>query len=166
MAEETGRTINLLNNLIQRRDAERERVRKSIKVIDGDRLPVENNLMGLYRWYLHPDIQTVALRNALFWVQEIPPGSCSGKQKGQGGRIHFVWEGKGHTVIDGESHEWEQGDIILLPLKSQGTEHQHFNDDPDNIAKLVAVEPNWYDALGVDMGSGFEILDPSPDYRP
>jgi hypothetical protein len=69
-------------------------------------------------------------------------------------------------MIDGIRYDWEKGDVILIPLKPQGSEHQHFNGDVANWAKLITVEPNWCDALGVDMGSGFEILEPSPDYQP
>lgn len=162
----SGRPVNLLGQLLRRRDEERERLKKSTKVVDGSSLPLENNLMGLYRWYLHPALDDVALRNALFWLQEIPPGSRSGRQQGQGGRVHFVLEGKGHTIIDGVRYDWEKGDVILIPLKPHGTKFQHFNDDTANWTRIIAVEPNWYDALGVDMGSGFEILEPSPDCQP
>jgi len=164
-AAKPGNAINLLDDLIRRRDEDRQRVKTAVKVIDGVSLPVERNLMGLYRWYMHPALPNLALRNCLFWIQEIPPGSRSGKQKAQGGRIHLVLEGKGHTVLEGVSHEWEKGDMILIPLKPHGTEYQHFNDDTKHWAKFIAVEPNWCDALGVDLGAGFEIVDPSPDYQ-
>ncbi len=160
------RPDNLLDELLRRRDEQRTKLKKASKVVDGASLPLENNLMGLYRWYLHPALDDVALRDALFWIQEIPPSGRSGKQKAQGGRVHYVLEGKGHTVIDDKRYDWEKGDIILIPIKSHGTEFQHFNDDATNWAKFIAVEPNWCDALGVDMGCGFEILEPSPDYRP
>lgn len=160
-----GKPVNLLDDLLRRRDEDRERIKNSIKLVDGVSLPVERNLMGLYRWYMHPALDNIALRNCLFWVQEIPPGSRSGKQKGQGGRIHLVLEGKGHTIIEGVRHDWEKGDMILIPLKPKGTEFQHFNDDTGNWAKFIAVEPNWCDPLGVDLGVGFEIVEPSPDYK-
>lgn len=157
---------NLLEALFLRRDKERERMAKSTKVVDGDNLPVENNRMGLYRWYLHPDKQDVAIRTMLFWAEEIPPGSKSGKQKHQGGRLHYVQEGRGYTEIDGVKYDWEKGDMILLPIKPQGVVFQHFNTDFQNQARLVCAEPNWFDALGVDLGSGFEQIENSPDYKP
>ncbi len=157
---------DLLDALFERRDRERERMAKSTKVVDGDALPVENNRMGRYRWYLHPDKQDVAVRTLLFWAEEIPPGGKSGKQKHQGGRIHYVQEGHGYTEIDGVKHEWEKGDMILLPIKPKGVVFQHFNTDPRESARLVCAEPNWFDALGVDLGCGFEQIENSPDYRP
>ncbi len=156
---------DLLEALFERRDKERERLAKSVKVVDGDNLPVENNRMGTYRWYLHPDKEDVAVRTMLFWAEEIAPGSKSGKQKHQGGRIHFVQEGKGYTDIDGVTYEWEKGDVIMLPIRPQGVTFQHFNTDPVNKVRLVCAEPNWIDALGVDLGSGFEQIENAPGYQ-
>jgi gentisate 1,2-dioxygenase len=102
----------------------------------------------------------------MVWVQEIPAGSRSGKQKHQGGRVHYVLEGKGYTVVDGVRHEWEKGDVVLLPIKPDGVVFQHFNADTNNRVRLVAAEPNWTDALGVDLGASFEQLEDSPDYKP
>lgn len=155
--------IDLLENLFLRRDAERERLRKSLKVVAGDSLPIEINRMGIYRWYLHPVLETGAIRSILFWSQEIPPGSRSGKQKHQGGRVHYVWEGKGYTIIDGIKHEWEPGDLVLIPVKPDGVVFQHFNADANHRALLLAAEPNWYDILSVDMGAGFEQLENAPE---
>ncbi len=159
------KNINLFEALFERRDREREMLAKSIKVVDGDNLPVENNRMGIYRWYLHPDKEDVAVRTMLFWAEEIPPGSKSGKQKHQGGRVHYVQEGQGYTDIDGVRYDWEKGDMILLPIRPQGGTFQHFNSDGQHKVRLVCAEPNWFDALGVDLGSGFEQLENSPDYK-
>jgi len=159
------KNINLFEALFERRDREREMLAKSIKVVDGDNLPVENNRMGIYRWYLHPDKEDVAVRTMLFWAEEIPPGSKSGKQKHQGGRVHYVQEGQGYTDIDGVRYDWEKGDMILLPIRPQGVTFQHFNSDGQHKVRLVCAEPNWFDALGVDLGSGFEQLENSPDYK-
>ncbi len=159
-----GKT-DLLQELFKKRDAERERMKKTIKVVKGKALVPETNANGIYRWYLHPSIETSAIRTILFWTQEIPPGSHSGKQKHQGGRVHYVKEGKGYTIVDGVKHEWEKGDLVLIPIKPNGVVFQHFNTDTQNRALLVAAEPNWYDALGVDMGSGFEQLENAPEYK-
>ena len=157
---------DLLEALFVRRDKQRKSLAESAKVVVGDELSVENNRMGLFRWYLHPEKPDMAIRTILFWAQEIPPGGRSGKQKHQGGRIHYVQEGRGYTEIDGVKYEWEKGDLILLPIRPSGVVFQHFNTDLQNKARLVCTEPNWFDALGVDLGSGFEQLENSPDYKP
>jgi hypothetical protein len=61
-------------------------------------------------------------------------------------------------------HDWEAEDIILLPLKSYGVVHQHLNSDPAKPVRLLVAEPNWVDTIGVDMGSGFEMLESAPEY--
>ncbi|MBI2853542.1 MAG: cupin domain-containing protein [Chloroflexi bacterium] len=158
--------INLFDELLRMRDEYRENTKDALMVIDGEKVPLERNRMGLYRWFLHPSLKKSAIRSQLVWIQEIPPGSRSGKLKTQGGQIHVVLEGHGYTVIDGVRHDWEQFDAIFIPLSLNGTVHQHFNSDPRHWAKLICSEPNYFDALGVDRGSGFEILEDSPDYKP
>jgi gentisate 1,2-dioxygenase len=40
--------------------------------------------------------------------------------------------------VDGERHEWEASDLLLLPLKPGGVVHQHFNKHEDRPAKWIA----------------------------
>lgn len=145
--------------ILKQRDAWRERTKRAPKVIKGSQLKLDDNQMGLYRWYMHPYNYDLPVRNAVFWVQEIPPGGHSGKMKNQGGRVHYVIEGAGYIVVDGARHEWRKGDLVLIPIKPNGTVHQFFNPDPANGARLAVIEPNWYDCLGPDMGSGLEVLE-------
>lgn len=161
--EVKGQNVNLLESLFKRRDEEREKVKNAPKVVSGDDIAWERNRMGWLRWYIHPDMENVATRALLFWIQELPPGGRSGMQLHQGGRVHVIWEGKGYTTVDGVRHNWETGDVVLLPVKPEGTMHQHFNLDPDKPARLVVVEANLYDALGVDLGSGFEQVAEAPE---
>jgi len=45
----------------------------------------------------------------------------------------------GDVFVDGERVEWEKGDLVLLPLREKGVEHQHFNSDtPDKPALWMA----------------------------
>lgn len=37
-----------------------------------------------------------------------------------------------------------------------GSVYQHFNDSPDEKAKILAFELNMTESLGVDRGSGWE----------
>ena len=154
---------NLFNELIRMRDEQRERMKTAIKVVKGEELPLEKNANGYYRWYIHPSMKDRALNTLMLWVQEIPPGGCTGKQRHQGGRLHLVVEGRGYTVVDGVKHDWERWDYIHLPLKPEGVVFQHFNSDPQKPAKLVVAEPNLVDAIGMDLGINFEQLEPAPD---
>ncbi len=158
--------INYFDELLKQRDKYREDVKNAFAVIGENMVPLENNRMGLMRWYIHPSMNNIGIRTQLVWVQEIPPGSRSGKLKSQGGQINIVLEGLGYTIIDGERYDWEQFDALFIPLLPEGTVYQHFNTDPEKWAKFLCSEPNLFDALGVDKGSGFEILEDSPDYKP
>ena len=160
-----GKPINLFDELLKRRDEYREMIKNASMVVKGDGVPQEKNRMGLHKWYLHPSIPNLGIRSLLIWIQLIPPGSRSGKLKSQGGQIHIVFEGQGYTVIDGVRYDWKQYDAIFLPLLPGGTVHQHFNADHEKWARLLCAEPNLFDALGVDKGAGFEVLQDSPDYE-
>lgn len=163
--EPARRGGTLLDALLDQRDDERQRLKSARMVIKGDALEREVNLMGIFRWYTHPHMRDVGHQVTTVYLQEIPPGSRSGKQLHQGGRLHYVWEGRGHTVIDGVRHDWKEGDMVLLPHRWEGTVHQHFNDSDRHPVQLVCAEGNFQGLLGVDMGSGLAILEACPEYE-
>jgi len=134
-------------------------------VIRGAELPQERSALGFLKWYLHPALDDTALSTLTFYEQEIPPASRSGRLRCQGGQVYFVVAGRGHTLLDGVKHAWERGDIINIPLRRDGVTVQHANDDAALPARLVGVEPNWFACTSVDRGSGFELLEPAPEYR-
>ena len=141
-------------------------------VIRGEDLEYEINPQGKMKWYLHPSFEDRSMRSLLFYIQEIPPGSRSGKQHRQGGLVHYIMGGKGHTIIDGARYpdgpkrlEWEAEDYMAIPLSPEGCQFQHFNDDPENPAKIVVTEPSHGYELGwLDLGCGFEQLENCPEY--
>jgi hypothetical protein len=153
------------DELLALRDRQREQRRTGIAIIKEAGLPQESSRQGLMRWYLHPEIKDTVLNTLLFFQQEIPPGSRSGRIKFQGGQVIMILEGKGYTLVDGVRHEWEEGDVLNLPLRAKGIVVQHFNSDPNKPVKFVATEPNWLECTYVDRGSGFEQLEDAPEYR-
>ena len=156
---------NYWDELLALRDGQREQRRNGMAIIKEAELPLETNRQGLMRWYLHPAITDTALSTLLFFQQEIPPGSRSGRIKFQGGQVIMVLEGRGYTLVDGVKHEWEEGDVINLPLRAKGLVVQHFNSDPDKPVRFVASEPNWFECTYVDRGSGFEQLEDCPECK-
>ncbi len=147
------------------RDRQREQMKDAIQVVRDDDLPQETNRQGLMRWYLHPSIKDTVLNTMLFFEQEIPPGSRSGRVKFQGGQVLMIIEGEGYTILDGVRHPWKEGDVVNLPLRPDGIIVQHFNASKDKPAKFVAAEPNWFDCVTVDRGSGFEQMEDAPEYK-
>ena len=156
---------NFWGDLLQLRDQQREARKTAIQVVRGDELPQEINQQGLMRWYMHPSIDDTALTSLMFFEQEIPPGSRSGRYKFQGEQVIYILEGKGFTILDGVKHHWVAGDVLNIPIRKKGVVIQHVNVDPDKPAKFVAAEPNFLHCTGVDRGSGFEQIEDAPEFR-
>lgn len=168
MAEDRVKKLaarNLWGELLALRDEQRDRLKSAIQVVKGSDLPQEVNRQGLMRWYLHPGITDTILSTLMFFEQEIPPGSRSGRYKFQGEQVIYILEGTGHTLIDGVKHPWKAGDVLNLPVRKPGIVVQHVNDDPNKPAKFVACEPNFFACTGVDRGSGFEQIEDAPEYK-
>ncbi len=114
-----------------------------IVVKDTDR---EDELcrQGWAKWFLHPQVFTdTALQDWYVFYHDIKKES--GKHRHQGGLILFIIEGKGATEVDGEMIDWEEGDMVLLPVKPGGCEHKHYNHEPGKGAKWLAFIylPMW-----------------------
>lgn len=154
---------NLWSDIIKMRDEQRADLKGAVQLVRREDLPLEKNEQGLMRWYMHPSIKDIVLHTLIFFEQEIPPGSRSGRLKFQGGQVIYVVEGRGYTILDGVKHAWEAGDVLNIPLRKQGVVMQHFNADHNAIARFVVTEPNLFAATSVDRGCGFEQLEPSPD---
>lgn len=104
-----------------------ERLAKGKRLIKGKSLPFQVGRQGILRHYCHDSMRDLAIEKFTIFVHEIR--THSGKHRHQGGLTLFVLKGKGYTVIDGVRHDWGGGDLICLPVKKGGVEHQHFNID-------------------------------------
>jgi gentisate 1,2-dioxygenase len=156
-------TANLLDDLLRRRDEWRQRMARAATLVKGKNLPWEINRHGKMKWYLHPAFTDRAIRSLVIFIQEIPPSGHTGKQRHQGGLVHYILEGRGYTILNGKRHDWEEGDCVVLPTLPDGVEYQHFNSDSDKPASFIAAQSNLFDALGVDLGSGFDQLEDAPE---
>ncbi len=131
-------------------------------VIKGKEIPVEKTRQGPLRYYLHETlINDTALTDWRIFAQEVH--THSGKHIHQGGVAIFVLDGEGYTVVDGHKVEWKKGDLILLPLKPGGVEHQHFNRHSDKPAKWLALS---YRPYRREVGQFKEHKEDSPEYKP
>lgn len=153
------------DELIELRDKERRRIACASVCLKGAEQPWEFNPQGLTKWYMHPNIESTAHKFIVFYAQEIPPGSRSGKQRCQGGVVFVAVEGAGYTVIDEQRHDWKKGDLLQLPIRPEGVTFQHFNSSASEAALLIAAEPNLAAATGVDRACGFEQLENAPEYE-
>jgi mannose-6-phosphate isomerase-like protein (cupin superfamily) len=159
------RELTKYQELIELRDKERARIASSSVCVKGKELPLEVNPQGMLKWYMHPNIDSTAHKFIMFYTQELPPASRSGKQRTQGGVVFVVVEGTGYTVIDGQRYDWKQNDVVQLPIKPDGVIFQHFNTSEKERSLLIAAEPNLAATTGVDRACGFEQLEAAPEYE-
>ena len=131
---------DLWEEILKLRDEQREHQKKAVWLIKGKDLPWESNKQGIMRWYMHPLLKTLCINTMKLFVQEIPPGSRSGRLHHPGNQVMYVLEGRGYTVLDGQKHHWAKNDVVQLPLRVKGVTVQHFNSDPDQPARVGCAE--------------------------
>jgi uncharacterized RmlC-like cupin family protein len=105
-------------------------------VIKGDELPWQQSRQGRSKYYLHIDAEDVAVRDWMCFRKEVL--TESGAHTHQGGLVIYVLRGHGYSIFDGERLEWKVGDLLVLPVKPGGVEHQHFNLDPSGSSEWIA----------------------------
>lgn len=104
----------------------REQTATGAIVVRSKDTPWEVARQGRLRYFCH--MRFWHQQAAPFWhIFEQDIRRHSGKHVHQGGLVIFVLEGKGYTIIDGIRYDWEKGDLMVLPIKPGGVEHQHFN---------------------------------------
>jgi hypothetical protein len=106
-------------------------------VVKASSIPWQQSRQGRSKYFIHhmanPD---TALRDWIVFEKEIL-GSEEACHTHQGGIVIYVTRGRGHSVVDGERHDWKTGDILILPVQPGGCEHQHFSDSEGEEA------PRW-----------------------
>lgn len=156
--------LDIYEQIIQYTINERQRSFRGKVVVRGKEqswIMVRQALIKNYLWpsrYSREPVET-ALDDWIVFVQEIK--THSGKHRHQGGLVIYIIEGEGYSIVDGERHDWQAGDLLLLPLKPGGVEHQHFNRYNDKPAKWIAfISAALYDWSASEMVQ----LENHPDY--
>ncbi|MDP2726749.1 MAG: cupin domain-containing protein, partial [Dehalococcoidia bacterium] len=129
-------------------------------VIKGSERPWHQGRQGLLKYFLSHSTKDVAVTNWTFFIHDIR--SHSGRHRHQGGLAIYVIEGRGWTTVDGVRYDWEEGDLLLLPIKPGGVEHQHFNAEQDKPCKWLAM---IYTHFGESTGSQMEQKEASPAWQ-
>jgi osmotically-inducible protein OsmY len=107
---------------------------------------------------MHPEITDTVLSTYLFFQQEIPPGSRSGRMKFQGNQVIYILEGRGYTLLDGVRHDWQAGDLINLPIKIAGIVVQHVNLDAEKRVRKIQNADGVRNRIEVASSVHDEIL--------
>lgn len=156
---------NFYEELIAIRDQQRVNRATAEKLAKGSDLPWELNPQGYMKWYMAPTMTDIAMNVFIMYVQKIPAHSRSGKQLTQGHQLGFVWKGgPGHTIVDEVRFDWNSRDMIQIPLRVPGCVVQHYNDTDQEI-EIMFCSVNTVYSMSVDRGSGFEQIEPCPEWR-
>ncbi len=140
---------------------ERERARTGKIVIRARDIPWRQNRQALVKTFLSSHgISDTAATNWICFIHDVKVHS--GKHRHQGGIQLFILEGEGSTTVDGDKFDWEKWDLVILPVKPRGCEHQHFNKTPGTTAKWMAFQ---YDPFNKPLGRMFEQVENSPDWK-
>lgn len=107
---------------------------------------------GLLGWYISQANRSEAcLHDWTVWTHDIR--SVSGKHRHQGGPVLFVIEGEGYTTMNGERYDWEEGDLVMIPMMPEQVEHQHFNTRTDGRSSkwLAFIWMPFFNTLGGEV---------------
>ena len=143
---------------LHRETAERNRLGRV--VCKQDECPQILTRQGRLRTSLGLTIKDTPLQDWIVFTHEIR--GASGKHRHQGGLIIYVIDGAGYSMVDGERVDWEKGDLVLLPLREKGVEHQHFNENPDKPAVWMAFIRR---AIQEHVASEMTQTEVSPEYK-
>ena len=121
----------------------------------------ELSRQGFLRYYLNHEIyKDLPLQQWIVFTHQLK--TQSGKHRHQGGLIIYVISGQGYSVVEGERWDWSKGDLMLLPMKPGGVEHQHFNTNPEGPSEWIAfINTPIQEHLAHELTQ----VENSPDYR-
>jgi gentisate 1,2-dioxygenase len=152
---------DLLGGGYRARNAFVERQFKGRIVVAGKTVPENVSRQGRTRWYLAPhQHKDTVLQDWFVFIHDVVVHS--GRHIHQGGICLYVLEGHGYTEVDGVQYEWRAGDLILLPLKPGGVEHQHFNKEEGQGCRWLAF---IYLPYKDHTASGLKQVSSSADFR-
>lgn len=128
-------------------------------VIRGNERPWVTNRQGRLKFFVTRSQTDMVPCPFDLFIHDVQ--THSGKHTHQGGLAIYVLEGHGNTVIDGKRVDWEKGDLILLPIKPGGVEHQHFNSEIGKPARWLAFYYSHYEEV---LGNLFRQNEESPHW--
>jgi hypothetical protein len=147
--------------IINDRIAISERQQNGPIVIRSEDRPIQVNRQGTLRYYLAPlSYPDTPLQDWLVFENHVR--THSGKHRHQGGLVIYVIDGEGYSIVDGERFDWKSGDLLLLPIRPGGVEHQHYNLKADRPCRWIAFcHMPTMDNLAMEMTQ----IEVSPDFR-
>lgn len=87
---------------------------------------------------------------------QIPEGKHSGKHRHMSQAIIYILKGKGHSIVEDQRYDWEEGDSVFVPSFLW---HQHFNDGKGPIEYLGFGAPTLLMNLGLENLEQGEVFE-------
>jgi gentisate 1,2-dioxygenase len=166
--------VNYLAEAIDGSARFRQEYAARLDVVKSSQMPFERSPDGLIKHIINERMDTKECCIDAY-MQFLPPGKASGKQRHLSEEIVYVVEGRGYDlhwdvkfdcreefVWEWEEtprrFEWSQGDFVYIPPYCA---HQHVNADPNNEARIIVVNSRIVRAMGFDW---FEQLENAEAY--
>ena len=160
---------------LKRTKVEKQELDKYPKAVKPEEMPWEDSPHGKLKHMAREGINA-RIKDIDMYQQELPPGGRSGKHRHTAEELMFILEGrgyslhwdvdfdlddegyKGHTPTELKRFDWEEGDLVFIPIN---TVHQHFNSDPDKPARFVSASNRIYKTVGL---GDVEELEEAPPF--
>jgi gentisate 1,2-dioxygenase len=147
----------------------REDYEGRLNVVKWHQMPFERSPDGLIKHIINEEMDTKECCIDIY-MQFLPPGGASGKHRHLTEEIFYVVEGNGYDLHwdvrfdcddkyewswdeEPKRFEWSQGDFVYIPPYCA---HQHFNADPNSVARIGVVNSRIVKPMGFDW---FEQLE-------
>jgi gentisate 1,2-dioxygenase len=117
-------------------DARRQRAVDARKILRASDAVIERSehkgdwKVSLISNFLGFDNKTIGMA-----IHQLPP-DCHTETHKHGQATIFVLSGRGYSIVEGERHDWQTGDLINVPA---GYWHQHFNTDKERVSQHLQV---------------------------
>jgi gentisate 1,2-dioxygenase len=135
--------------------AEEQRRRQGRVLVKASALQFDRTRMGSLAYVVDPRLGFNTKVMATL-VADIPPGRRSGAHRHLYEEVNYVLAGRGRSVIDDRTYEWQAGDALNIPMFAW---HQHFNDGDTSARILVHTTRPAMDYLGLQVTQQGESAD-------
>jgi gentisate 1,2-dioxygenase len=95
---------------------------------------------------LNPSTGGPALPTMSCLIQLIRPGVHTYAHRQVNSAIYHVFDGRGHTVINGTRFDWQRGDFFIVPPWAW---HEHVNESTEEVILFSVQDTPVMQALGL-----------------